>query len=94
MEFILVGNLFIVSQIQTKEAARMRDHRISNAHRHPVFVDALKLIEIWVHSENEQEKLLENLIFLSKKCNNRHISITSMLRLNFWSGLVTFTYIP
>lgn len=89
MESILVGNLFIISQIQTNEVARTRNLRNTNAHRHPAFVDVLKLIERWVRSKNEQAELLENLFFQSKKRYNRHISTMSMWSLNVWSGLVT-----
>lgn len=55
MEAILVGNLFVVSQIQSSEATKIRQLRNENAHRHPDFVDSLELIEKWVSSENEQQ---------------------------------------
>lgn len=64
MEPILIGNLFIVSQIQSDEAIKTRSSRNENANRHPDFIDSLALIEKWVSSENEQEKLL----IVSREC--------------------------
>lgn len=55
----MVGNLYIALQVQSKEAARMRDLRNFYTHRHPAFVDALKSIEKWVFSLHKQEKLLK-----------------------------------
>lgn len=80
MEAILVGNLFVVSQIQSSEATKIRQLRNENTHRHPDFVDSLELIEKWVSSENEQQKLLKNLFFVSKECYYKHIQAMSMLR--------------
>lgn len=62
------------SQTRWQECENLRN---TNAHPHPAFVDALELIGRWVRSENEQERLLENLFFLSKKSYNRHISTMS-----------------
>lgn len=78
MEAIVVGNFFVVSQIQSSEATKIRQLRNENAHRHPDF--SLELIEKWVSSENEQQKLLKNLFFVSKECYYKHIQAISMLR--------------
>lgn len=79
MESILVGNLFVVSQIKSSEADRARKLRNDNAHRHPDFIDSLALIEKLVRSETEQETLLGNTFLVSKKCYQRHIQTLSMI---------------
>ena len=79
MESILVGNLFVVSQIKSSEADRIRNLRNENAYRHPDFVNSLALIENLVKSETEQEKLLANVFLVSKDCYKRHIQTLSMI---------------
>lgn len=79
MESILVGNLFVVSQIKSSEADRVRDLRNDNAHRHPHFIDSLALIEKVVRSETEQEELLANVFLVPKKCYQRHVQTLSMI---------------
>lgn len=79
MESILVGNLFVVSQIKSSEADKIRNLRNENAHRHPDFVNLLALIENLVKSETEQEKLLANVFLVSKDYYKRHIQTFSMI---------------
>lgn len=92
MESILVGNLFVVSQIKSSEADRIRNLRNENPHRHPDIVNSLALIEKFVKSETEQEKLLENVFLVSKDCYTRHIQILSMISEVFYA-LVTLLII-
>lgn len=80
MESILIGNLFAVSQIQSNDGIRLRNLRNENAHRHPDFVHSLMLIEKWVNSENEQQKLLQTLFSVSKECYHKHIQALSISR--------------
>lgn len=75
-----MGNFFVVSQIQSSKATKIRQLRNENAHRHPDFVDSFDLIEKWVSSEDEQQKLLHNLFFVSKECYHKHIEAISMPR--------------
>lgn len=87
----MLGNLYIVSQIQSQDATKWRAFRNQEAHCHPAFVDALDLLEKWA-SVDEQEKLLKNIFLVSKSCYLRNISILSMWRGNVL-GSSSLTYI-
>lgn len=80
MESILVGNLFMVSQIQSNETIGMQKaQKYQYSHASNLLWMHWSSLKDGVRSENEPERLLENLFFFffSKKCYNGHISTMS-----------------
>lgn len=66
----------------------MQDPRNFYAYYYLTFVDALEILEKCVFLMDKQEKFLKNIFLKLKNGYQKHISILTLLSLNFIIGLI------